>query len=335
MSSEINRCPNCGTENGALSKFCNGCGQPLPQKVTRPTHCSGCGALLPLTGKFCNECGRKIEGEQPTVKEPIHYRCSKCGNIKTAVVAFCEECGGSVEPIYEEGTTVNQSTKFSENLKGIINNKKPNASILFGKRKGETKAQGKKKQWWIIVLVIVLISGMAGGIGTAISEGGAGNRKAEDFISAFEKAGYTMRYDADLADEMMESISDYEHAIEVCSAYYTSGSEKVNGRMVESEAGFYYIKCNTDETAAIVYDILTGEMDDVEEYAGNVVKSSENKEKKEYTFGEFYDGQYYAARNVVSRNKNIVVCLGVSFRDTATISSCDSVLFKKLGNLGF
>lgn len=303
MSSNVKTCPACGSENGVQAKFCNGCGQPLPVEVARPTHCPGCGALLPLTGKFCNECGQKIECEPHVEKKPIHYCCSKCGNIKPTAVAFCELCGGSVQPVYAEDTTAKKAVNFAETLKGNMG-KKPDVSVLFGKRKGETKAQGKKKQWWIIALAVLVIGGAAGGIGTAISEGGAGNRKAEDFISAFEKAGYTMSYD----DNGMEDLREYfegVNGIKTMAAY--EGEGEVDG--LNAYTYFYYVACENAEVANVVYDTLVyEEMGD----DATTVHNNNNKERMEEVYTcdySKYGNGYRICYDILSRKGNVVILL--------------------------
>lgn len=50
------KCPNCGTENPANSKFCNNCGNKLTGSVKCPT----CGTENPPGAKFCSNDGTKL-----------------------------------------------------------------------------------------------------------------------------------------------------------------------------------------------------------------------------------------------------------------------------------
>lgn len=50
------KCPNCGADVPAGSKFCNNCGQ----KLVTESKCPNCGADVPPGSKFCNNCGQKL-----------------------------------------------------------------------------------------------------------------------------------------------------------------------------------------------------------------------------------------------------------------------------------
>jgi class 3 adenylate cyclase/tetratricopeptide (TPR) repeat protein len=52
-------CANCGHENAAGAKFCNGCGAALTQA------CAACGTTNPPGARFCNECGAALSGSTP------------------------------------------------------------------------------------------------------------------------------------------------------------------------------------------------------------------------------------------------------------------------------
>lgn len=75
------RCPSCGTEAPAGTRFCPNCGTKMVAAVKDP--CPNCGAET--NGKFCPECGTRIERAQPGV-------CLKCG-AQTGTAKFCPECG--------------------------------------------------------------------------------------------------------------------------------------------------------------------------------------------------------------------------------------------------
>ena len=51
------KCPACGADVPAGSKFCPGCGNKMAPAAR---FCPECGAKVPPTAKFCNECGTKI-----------------------------------------------------------------------------------------------------------------------------------------------------------------------------------------------------------------------------------------------------------------------------------
>ena len=53
----VKKCPNCGAEIPAKSKFCPECGKKFPTKK----FCPECGAEISDTAKFCPECGNKIQ----------------------------------------------------------------------------------------------------------------------------------------------------------------------------------------------------------------------------------------------------------------------------------
>lgn len=54
-SGATKKCPSCGAEVGAKSKFCGECGAKMPTKK----FCTECGAEISGTVKFCPECGAK------------------------------------------------------------------------------------------------------------------------------------------------------------------------------------------------------------------------------------------------------------------------------------
>src|ERR1700730_3467519 len=48
------RCSNCGADNRASARFCEGCGAPLPLS------CLSCGTPNRAGAKFCDSCGQAI-----------------------------------------------------------------------------------------------------------------------------------------------------------------------------------------------------------------------------------------------------------------------------------
>lgn len=50
------KCPNCGADVPAGSKFCNNCGQ----KLVAESKCPNCNADVPPGSKFCPNCGQKL-----------------------------------------------------------------------------------------------------------------------------------------------------------------------------------------------------------------------------------------------------------------------------------
>src|SRR5438067_4637352 len=51
-------CSNCGTENRAEAKFCDGCGATLARA------CPECGSVVRPQAKFCDECSSPLDGSQ-------------------------------------------------------------------------------------------------------------------------------------------------------------------------------------------------------------------------------------------------------------------------------
>ncbi|MCA1553577.1 MAG: SPFH domain-containing protein, partial [Chloroflexi bacterium] len=76
-------CSNCSTPNAVGAKFCNNCGNTLPQQQT----CGNCGAALPPGAKFCHNCGAKI-GNKTT--------CPNCHADVPEGAKFCNNCGTKI-----------------------------------------------------------------------------------------------------------------------------------------------------------------------------------------------------------------------------------------------
>ncbi len=68
-------CPQCGVGNKMTSKFCIGCGAPLPaQEAEGPAggkRCPKCGTMNDEDASFCVECGTPMPAvEKPAVEKP-------------------------------------------------------------------------------------------------------------------------------------------------------------------------------------------------------------------------------------------------------------------------
>lgn len=78
------RCPKCGVENNADSKFCAACGGKMQiEKVS----CPSCKAENPAGGKFCQICGASLTSK----------KCAKCAHENAPGAKFCADCGSSLE----------------------------------------------------------------------------------------------------------------------------------------------------------------------------------------------------------------------------------------------
>jgi hypothetical protein len=65
----MSSCPACKADNPAGSKFCAGCGAPLPKSPV-PVRCAACGAESPEGSKFCKGCGRPAGGPSVSQQGP-------------------------------------------------------------------------------------------------------------------------------------------------------------------------------------------------------------------------------------------------------------------------
>ena len=83
------RCSNCGAENRATAKFCDGCGTQLPLT------CSACGASNRVGARFCDSCGAALNTEVspaaaagPPVQAP-----EIAGERRHLTILFCDLVG--------------------------------------------------------------------------------------------------------------------------------------------------------------------------------------------------------------------------------------------------
>src|SRR5262249_21196578 len=57
-------CPNCGVENRAEARFCDGCGSALARV------CPTCGSTLRPQARFCDTCGTAVGDGQSATRTP-------------------------------------------------------------------------------------------------------------------------------------------------------------------------------------------------------------------------------------------------------------------------
>lgn len=76
---DTKKCPQCGTQNPAMSKFCINCGENFQAAQAL---CPECGEMLVPGAKFCMNCGHKLQ-----------TACPNCGTKLAPGAKFCPECG--------------------------------------------------------------------------------------------------------------------------------------------------------------------------------------------------------------------------------------------------
>lgn len=76
------KCPSCGTDLPAGSKFCTNCGNKIGGGIS----CPKCNAEIPAGSKFCANCGTKLV-----------TNCPQCNAELQPGVKFCPECGTKIE----------------------------------------------------------------------------------------------------------------------------------------------------------------------------------------------------------------------------------------------
>jgi membrane protease subunit (stomatin/prohibitin family) len=76
------KCPSCGGNNPAGSKFCTACGA----KIAAGSSCPKCNADIQANSKFCPECGYKMVSN-----------CPKCNANLAPGAKFCPDCGTKIE----------------------------------------------------------------------------------------------------------------------------------------------------------------------------------------------------------------------------------------------
>ena len=125
------KCPKCGAEIPAGSKFCNECGTKIEQvalfkddesKNTEPCKCESCGNIIPNNSVFCPICHKYQknkfsptgEAEKTTEKKPI-YRTPHFYIALLIALIFCAVVVTAIsqvnQPISQETeTTIQQTT---------------------------------------------------------------------------------------------------------------------------------------------------------------------------------------------------------------------------------
>ncbi|HEX3026542.1 MAG TPA: SPFH domain-containing protein [Clostridia bacterium] len=79
------KCPSCGAQVTAGTKFCPECGKPI---VPAGVKCVKCGAPLKDGSKFCSECG---------AAQNVNPVCKNCSKQLEPGAKFCPDCGTKVE----------------------------------------------------------------------------------------------------------------------------------------------------------------------------------------------------------------------------------------------
>ena len=88
----MSKCTACGAENQEGSRFCMGCGNPLPQGELK---CLKCGEMNDPDNRFCRDCGAPLQ--QEAKESPT--KCSACGAENSPNTSFCTRCGATLQPM--------------------------------------------------------------------------------------------------------------------------------------------------------------------------------------------------------------------------------------------
>ncbi len=141
-------CTHCNAPLSGSEKFCQTCGVPSDEAVSRNSHrdqkkfCHQCRALINHDAKFCNMCGTVIS------QLPV---CPRCGDPIGPDEKFCGVCGlpfGTTTPVREEpAKTVQPAPPQSHYQPEIPPASAKKGGIPFGK---------------IVIGVIILLVVLAG-----------------------------------------------------------------------------------------------------------------------------------------------------------------------------
>jgi hypothetical protein len=143
----MSKCAACGVENKEGSRFCTGCGNPLPHGiVATKLKCLKCGEMNYPDNKFCKGCGMPLQ--QETKEFPA--KCSACGAGNSPNSSFCTSCGATLLPVtgamsvsVHEKAASPGSFSEEEALKLFVGGK---ASYYLPRWK-LIETTGKKKSW--------------------------------------------------------------------------------------------------------------------------------------------------------------------------------------------
>ena len=118
------KCPNCETENRSTARFCEQCGNHLPEAPAVSAAgeaaliCEKCGFQNKLGSRFCEQCAAPLEMVQPETKpdkdetlppasrvkpqarpiiRPVRV-CPQCGSHNAPELRFCEQCAAPLIP---------------------------------------------------------------------------------------------------------------------------------------------------------------------------------------------------------------------------------------------
>ena len=85
-------CPECGTRQDVIAKYCKNCGAPLSSEddINDSKVCPKCGANQNDGAKFCRECGHPLDGEDKHDDSTI--KCKHCG-CELTNEQYCPDCG--------------------------------------------------------------------------------------------------------------------------------------------------------------------------------------------------------------------------------------------------
>ena len=83
------RCSNCGTDNAAVSRFCNHCGTPLGKR------CAKCAFDNGPEARFCSQCGAPLDSPAAPDRAQAEPRQSPTGERRHLTVLFCDLAGST------------------------------------------------------------------------------------------------------------------------------------------------------------------------------------------------------------------------------------------------